>query len=267
MVKLLVFAAAATLAVTPLVATSEPSTPASVVKSAYSCIFSNACPESKARGYLTPAFAKEFAEVDALEQRCRCAVIDASPWIDAQAGPKTFAVGAARIAGKQASVPIHFSGGKAGSYSLTIETEHMASGWAISDILMHNGASTAAMMAANLRSTQAVATTPDAVLTHVEKWYNDAAMSNSIARSFDSIAGDLTPSFARQSRAKLSQGSDPFTLGTARVTDWETSKANVDGDTANAIIRLQFKGGARSQLVYRLQRIGGHWAIANIVLR
>jgi len=243
---------------------AQTATPAAAVRAAYTCVFSHACQESTVRAYLTPAFAKEFAEVDALEKRCHCEVIDASPWIDAQAGPGAFSVGAARIRGNRASVPIRFSGGKTGGYSLTIETERTASGWAISDILMRNGASTAAMMAKNIASTQAAATTPDAVFHQFEKWYNQASMSGSLTRSFDTVKAYLTPSFVREVQPKLSQPVDPFTLGTMPVTDWESSKAKVDGDAATTIVRLQFRGGSRSQVIYHLERIGGHWAISGV---
>lgn len=253
-----------TLAAAPIAAAAQTSTPAGVVRSAYACIFSRSCPESTARSYLTPSFAKDFAAVDALEKRCRCEVIDASPWIDAQAGPDTFSLGTARIAGNRASVPIHFSGGKSGAYSLTIAVERAVSGWAISDIMMRDGASTAAMMAANVARAQQADTTPDGVLHSFERWHNEAAMHGSLSKSFDEAKPYLTPAFARDVKARLAQQTDPFTLSAARVTDWETGRAKVDGDRATATVQLQFQGGARAELRYRLERIGGHWAISGI---
>ena len=252
------------LAAFPLAASAQTSTPVAVVKSAYSCVFSKTCSESKARTYLTASFAKKFATIDSLEKTCQCEVIDASPWVDAQAGPATFSLGTASIKGNAATVPIHFHGGKSGAYSMTVKTEHTASGWAISDILTRNGKSTAAMMATNIASTQKWLASPGAVLRQFQTWHFRATANGSLLRSFDAGKVFLAPTFAAEVKTKLSQPVDPFTLSMARVTDWEFGKATVTGDTATALARLQFKGGTHAQIVYHLTHSGGKWVISGI---
>lgn len=255
-----------TLVTLPIAASAQGSTPVAVVKSAYTCVLSSSCPQSKARTYLTPSFAKELATVDALGKTCKCEVIDASPWLDVQAEPGAFSLGNAKIDGSTALVPIHFSGGKSGAFSLTVKTKRTASGWAISDILTRNGQSTAAMLATNIANTQKWLTSPDRVLRGFQLWHARATRNGTLMSSFASGKSFLTPAFAREVQPKLSQSVDPFTLSTAHVVEWEFSKAKVNGAESTALARLQFKDGTNTQVVYHLKRIANHWAISDISL-
>lgn len=255
------------MAAGPVSAASPKSSPAAVVRAAYTCVFSKTCSAAKARAYLTPSFAKKFAEVDALEAQCGCEVIDASPWVDAQAGPDAFSVGAATLKGDRANVPVHFSGGMAGAYTLTIEVQRTAAGWAISDIRQRNGQSTPALMALNIAQTKRdisrVFASPDDVLSAVERWQSRATMNGSLTRSFQDAIPYLTPAFAK--KAKVEMGTmNPFTLSPTPATNWESKKATIDGNRATALVHLQFRGPRTSNLLYHFQRIGSRWAISDI---
>lgn len=252
------------LATLPVGAPAQTATPVAVVNAAYTCVFSHSCPEAKARAYLTSSFAREFATVDALAARCRCEVIDASPWVDAQAGPAAFAVGNAVVTGGTAYVPIHFSDGKSGAYSMKIATARTAAGWAISDILTRDGKSTAAMMAAAIASTRNWLASPGATLRQFQMWHYRASVNGSLLQSFESGKSFFTPAFARDVHAKLSQAVDPFTLSASRVADWEFGAAQISGDTATSLARLQMTNGTYSRVLYHLQRIGGRWAISGV---
>lgn len=261
-------AVALIVAALPVSAIAASSSPTAVVRAAYACVFSKTCTNAKARAYLTPSFAKDFAEVDALEARCHCEVIDASPWVDAQVGPATFSVGLGTLDGDHATVPVHFSGGKAGAYTLRIDLQRTATGWGISDIRQHDGKSTSAMMRQNVAGTNrylstAVFSSPDAVLGAVEKWEDRATMSGSLTRSFADAKPYLTPSFARKSASQLGRV-NPFTLSSERATDWESKEAVVEGDRATALVHVQFRSGATSELLYHFERTGGRWAISDI---
>lgn len=269
MKQLLPAALALTFVTLPVSAMAQTSSPAAVVRSAYTCVFSKTCPGATARSYLTPGFREEFASVDALERRCRCEVIDASPWIDAQAGPSTFSVGAASVRGDRGTVPVHFSGGKSGAYTLAIAVQRTSAGWAISDIRQRDGGSTAAMMAANIAQTTASmnpasATTPDDVLSRVHRWEDEAEQSGSYAATFSGVRPYLTQEFSHRIQPKPKQTLNPFTLSTAQTTDWESAKATIDGNTASAVVRLQFHGGARSVLLYHFRRTANGWKVDGI---
>lgn len=269
MKKLMFTAVALTMVVLPVTATAQASTPAGVVRSAYTCVFSKTCSDTTARSYLTPSLRQEFTSADALEKRCRCEVIDASPWVDAQVGPAAFSVGAASVHGDRGSVPVRFSGGKAGAYTLTVDVQHTATGWAISDIRQRNGQSTAAMIAANIASTEksldpATAKTPDDVLFRVERWQSSAELSGSYSATFADVKPYLTPEFAQSIQPKAGQIMNPFTLSSVKTIDWESAKAKTDGNTATAVVRLQFHGGARSELLYHFERTASGWKVGGV---